>query len=157
MRKSLVAAAVLLLSSSVGNAQQKQPVHVVIHAAPQQIKKAALAMFARNGYSLDSETASQLKISKPVSSEETDAYNTAHWTTPPSQIAAASTRFCCRLRITQSAYRCSPRPCAIPTEGGVCSGARTKKIFSRCKTIWLASRPKLRELIRGIDTIPRPG
>jgi hypothetical protein len=59
------------------------PVHVVIQAAPEQIKKAALAMFARNGYSLDSETASQLKISKPFSNEETNAYNTAHWTNPP--------------------------------------------------------------------------
>jgi hypothetical protein len=83
MRRSLVAAAVLLLSSSVGNAQEKQPVHVVIQAAPQQIKKAALAMFARNGYSLDLETASQLKISKTFSNEETNAYNTAHWTNPP--------------------------------------------------------------------------
>lgn len=83
MRRSLVAAAVLLLSSSVGKAQEKQPVHVVIQAAPEQIKKAALAMFARNGYSLDSETASQFKISKPFSNEETNAYNTAHWTNPP--------------------------------------------------------------------------
>ena len=83
MRKSFVAAAVLLLSSSVGNAQQKQPVNVVIQAAPEQIKKAALAMFARNGYSLDSETASQLKISQPLTTEETDAYNTANWTNPP--------------------------------------------------------------------------
>jgi hypothetical protein len=82
MRRSLVAA-VLLLSSSLGNAQEKQPVHVVIQAAPEQIKKAALAMFVRNGYSLDSDTASQLKISKPFTTEETDAYNTAHWTIPP--------------------------------------------------------------------------
>lgn len=83
MRRSLVAVAVLLLSSSVGNAQEKQPVHVVIQAAPEQIKKAALAMFARTGYSSDSETASQLKISKPFSNEEKNAYNTAHWTNPP--------------------------------------------------------------------------
>jgi hypothetical protein len=82
MRRSLVAA-VLLLSSSIGNAQEKQPVRVVIQAAPEQIKKAALAMFVRNGYSLDSDTASQLKISKPFTTEETDAYNTAHWTNPP--------------------------------------------------------------------------
>jgi hypothetical protein len=40
-------------------------------------------MFVRTGSSLDSETASQLKISQPFSTEETDAYNTAHWTTPP--------------------------------------------------------------------------
>jgi len=83
MRRSLVAAAVLLLSNAVGYGQEKQPVHVVIPAAPELIKKAALAMFARSGYSRDSETASQLKISKPFSNEETDAYNTAHWTNPP--------------------------------------------------------------------------
>ena len=83
MRRSLVAAAVLLLSSSADRAQEKQPVHVVIQAAPEQIKKAALAMFVRTGYSLDSETASQLKISQPFSTEETDAYNTANWTNPP--------------------------------------------------------------------------
>lgn len=83
MRRSLVAAAVLLLSSSVGNAQEKQPVHVVIQAAPEQIKKAAMAMFARTGYSLDSDTATQIKISKPFSEEETAVYNTAHWTNQP--------------------------------------------------------------------------
>ncbi len=83
MRRSLVAASVLLVSSSVGNAQEKQPVHVVIQAAPEQFKKAALAMFARTSYSLDSQTPSQFKISQPFSSEETDAYNTANWTNPP--------------------------------------------------------------------------
>jgi hypothetical protein len=40
-------------------------------------------MFARTGYSLDSETATQLKISQPLTTEETDAYNTANWTNPP--------------------------------------------------------------------------
>jgi hypothetical protein len=83
MQKLLIAAALLLPFSFVGNAQEKPPVHVVIQAAPEQIKKAALAMFARDGYSVDSDTASQLKISKPFTSEETDAYNTAHWTNPP--------------------------------------------------------------------------
>src|ERR1700746_1090132 len=83
MRRSLVAAAVLLLCRSVGYAQEKQPVHVVIQGAPQQSKKAAMRMFARNGYSPASETASQLKVSKPVSSEETNAYNTVRWTNPP--------------------------------------------------------------------------
>ncbi len=73
----------MLLCGFVGDAQEKQPVHVVIQAAPEQIKKAALAMFVRSGYSLDSETASQLKISHPFSSEETNAYNTAHWTSQP--------------------------------------------------------------------------
>jgi len=83
MRRSLIAAVVLLLSGLVANGQEKPPVHVIIQAAPEQIKKATLAMFVRSGYSLDSETASQLKISQPLSSEETDAYNTAHWTNPP--------------------------------------------------------------------------
>src|SRR5437667_11749426 len=83
MRRSLVAAAVLLLSSAVGYGQEKQPVHVVVPAAPELIKKAALVMFARRGYSRDSETASQLKISKPFSNADTDAYNTTHWTNCP--------------------------------------------------------------------------
>jgi hypothetical protein len=50
MRKSLVSVAVLLLSGYFGNAQDKSPIHVVIQAAPEQIKKAAMAMLARNGY-----------------------------------------------------------------------------------------------------------
>ena len=83
MRKSLVSVAVLLLSGYFGNAQDKSPIHVVIQAAPEQIKKAAMAMFARNGYSLDSNTTTQLKISKPFREEETAAYNTAHWTNQP--------------------------------------------------------------------------
>lgn len=49
MRKSLVAVAALLLSGYFGNAQDKPPIHIVIQAAPEQIKKAAMAMFARNG------------------------------------------------------------------------------------------------------------
>jgi len=83
MRKSLVAIAVVLLSGSIGSGQDKRPIHVVIHAAPTQIKKAALAMFEPNGYRLDSDTSSQLKISKPFTGEETAAYNTAHWTSQP--------------------------------------------------------------------------
>ncbi len=83
MRKSLVSVAVLLLSGYFGNAQDKSPIHVAIQAAPEQIKKAAMAMFARNGYSLDSDTPTQLKISKPFSEEETAVYNTAHWTNQP--------------------------------------------------------------------------
>lgn len=83
MYKPLVAVGALLVSCLVGNAQEKPPVHVVIQAAPEQIKKAAMAMFARNGYSLDSDAALQLRISKPFSEEETAAYNTAHWTNPP--------------------------------------------------------------------------
>lgn len=83
MRKSLVSVAVLLLSGYFGNAQDKSPIHVVIQAAPEQIKKAAMAMFARNGYSLDSNTTTQLKISEPFREEETAAYNTAHWTNQP--------------------------------------------------------------------------
>jgi hypothetical protein len=83
MRKSLVAVAVLLLFSCGGIAQDKPSIHVVIQATPVQIKKAALAMFVRNHYSIDSDTPSQLKISKPFSDEETAAYNTAHWTNQP--------------------------------------------------------------------------
>jgi hypothetical protein len=93
MRRSLVAAVALLISGFVGNAQEKASAHITIQAAPEQIKRAALAMFVRNGYSLDSDTwlpggllhneTSPLKISRPFSSEETSAYNTANWTNPP--------------------------------------------------------------------------
>lgn len=83
MRKSLVSVAALLLSGYFGNAQDKPPIHVVVQAAPEQIKKAAMTIFARNGYSLDSDTSNQLKISKAFSEEETAAYNTAHWTNQP--------------------------------------------------------------------------
>jgi hypothetical protein len=93
MRRSIVAAAVLLLSSSVGNSQEKLPVHVVIQSTSAQIKKVATAMFARNGYTVDSDVAfincnpcrpgTVLKISKPFSDDETAAYNTAHWTNQP--------------------------------------------------------------------------
>lgn len=83
MQKSLVAIGVLLLSACIGSAQGTPPRHVVIQGTPEQIKKAALAIFARNGYSMDSANAAQLKISKPFSEEETAAYNTAHWTNQP--------------------------------------------------------------------------
>lgn len=94
MRKMLVAVAVLMLSGCIGSAQDKSrvrapfssgasPVHVIIQATPEQIKRAALDMFARNGYSLDSDTTLQLKVAKPFSDEETAAYNTAHWTNVP--------------------------------------------------------------------------
>jgi hypothetical protein len=82
MHKPLVAAGLFLLCGFV-SAQEKPTVHVVIQAPAEQIKKAALAMFVQTGYSLDSNTASQLKISQPFSTEETDAYNTANWTNPP--------------------------------------------------------------------------
>jgi len=91
--KSLVAVAVLLLSGSVGSTQEKAPIHVVIQATSEQIKKAAMAMFGRQGYTVDSDVAliecnpcrpgTVLKISKPFSDDETAAYNTAHWTNQP--------------------------------------------------------------------------
>jgi len=84
MRRPLVALAALLLSGVIGGAQGRPPVvQAVIQAAPEKIKKAALAMFVPQGYSIGSDTASQLKISRPLSSEEISSYNTAHWTNPP--------------------------------------------------------------------------
>src|SRR5260370_21426601 len=85
MRKSLVSVAVLLLSGYFGNAQDTSPIHVAIQAAPEQIKNAPMAMFARNGYSLKSNTRTPLKISKPFSEEGTALYNTAHWLNQPVQ------------------------------------------------------------------------
>jgi len=83
MQKSLAATFVLLISACIGSAQDKSAIQVTIGASPEQIKKAALTMFTRNGYTIDSETPTQLKISKPFSAEETATYNTAHWTNQP--------------------------------------------------------------------------
>jgi hypothetical protein len=83
MWKSLLVATILLLSGGIASAQDKPSARIVIQGSPTQIKKQAVAMFARGGFSLDSETASQVKISKPFSEEETAAYNTAHWTNEP--------------------------------------------------------------------------
>lgn len=58
-----------LQNSSLVSAPQKSP-QVVILAAPEQIKKEALAMLEPDGYSVDSETASELRISKPFAHEE---------------------------------------------------------------------------------------
>jgi len=84
MRKSLVAMAALLLSVVIGGAQVRPLVaQAGIQAAPERIKKAALAMFEPQGYSIDLDTAAELKISRVLSSEEIISYNTAHWTNPP--------------------------------------------------------------------------
>ena len=82
MRKSLVAAA-FLACGLVGRAQEKPMAQMVIQASPEQIKRAALAMFARSGYRVDASTGTMLRISQPFTREETDAYNTAHWMNPP--------------------------------------------------------------------------
>ena len=55
--------------SVVRNASQKTP-HIFVQAGPGEIKTQALAMFEPEDYSIDSETASELKISRPLSSEE---------------------------------------------------------------------------------------
>ena len=84
MRRSLVATAAVLLSGVVGGTQERPPVvQAVMQAAPEKIKKAALSMFVPDGYSIDSDTASQLKISQQWSSEETTSFNTDHWTNKP--------------------------------------------------------------------------
>jgi len=83
MRKSLVAGAIFLLSGYIASAQDKPSGGVMIQGTPEQVKKAAVAMFARDGYSIASTSGPQVKISKPFSEEETAAYNTAHWTNEP--------------------------------------------------------------------------
>jgi hypothetical protein len=83
MKRSLLASATLLLSCCMGIAQGKESARVVIAGAPEQIKRAAVAMFARNGFSRDFETAAEVRISKPSSAEEMAAFNTAHWTNEP--------------------------------------------------------------------------
>jgi hypothetical protein len=84
MCRSLVVMAVLLLSGLIGGAQEKPPVvHMLVHATPEKINKAALAEFVSRGCSIDSDTALQPKVSQPLSSDEIASYNTAHWTNPP--------------------------------------------------------------------------
>jgi hypothetical protein len=84
VRRSLIAMAALLLPGVIDGAQERPPVvQAVIQGTPEKIQKAALAMFVPQGYSIDSDTASQLKISRLLSSEETITYNTDHWTNPP--------------------------------------------------------------------------
>jgi len=53
LRTSFTTVALLLLPACFGNAEDKSPTHLVIPATPEQIKKGAMTMFARNGYSLD--------------------------------------------------------------------------------------------------------
>jgi hypothetical protein len=56
MRRSLVALAAVSLSSAIGGASERPPlVQEVIHATPEKIKKAALAMFVPDGYTIDSD------------------------------------------------------------------------------------------------------
>ena len=62
---------------------EKPALSVMIQATSEQIKKAAMVMLARNWYTVDSDTSTQLKISKPFGDDETAAYNTAHWTSEP--------------------------------------------------------------------------
>src|SRR5260370_33667251 len=54
MRKSLVSVGVVLLSGYFGNAQDKSPIHVGSEAASEEIKKSAMGIFARHGYSAGS-------------------------------------------------------------------------------------------------------
>jgi hypothetical protein len=83
MRKSFIAIAAVLLFGGISGASERPPVvQEVIHATPEKIKKVAHAMFVPEGYTIDSDTASQLKISRPMSSEEITRYNTENWTNP---------------------------------------------------------------------------
>ena len=84
MRRSLIGMAAVLFSGVIGAANEKPPVvQDVIHATPEKIKKAALAMLVPDGYTVAYYTASQLKISRQWSSEETSNFNTEHWTNKP--------------------------------------------------------------------------
>lgn len=100
MRRSLIAMAAMVFSGVIGAANEKSPVvQEVIHATPENIKKAAVSMFTPDGYTIDSdktapvvfasayrtdsEKASVLRISRQWSSEETSKFNTEHWTNKP--------------------------------------------------------------------------
>jgi len=101
MRRSLIGIAAVLFSGVTAAAYEKPPiVQEVIHATPENIKKAAVSMFVPDGYSIDSDKtalamflsqayridskkASVLRISRQWSSEETSNFNTEHWTNKP--------------------------------------------------------------------------
>src|SRR5260370_34443484 len=101
MRRPLIAMAAVLLSGVIGGANEKRPVvQEVIHATPENIKKAAVSMFVPDGYTIDSDKtalamfvsqayridsnkAAVLRISRQWSSEETIRLNTDHWTNAP--------------------------------------------------------------------------
>ena len=56
MRRSLIGIAAVLFSSVIGAANEKPPVvQEVIHATPENIKKAAVSMFVPDGYTIDSD------------------------------------------------------------------------------------------------------
>jgi hypothetical protein len=81
MRRSFVALATVFLTCAISGASEKPPVvQDVIHATQEKIKKAARSMFVPEGFTIDSETLSQLEVSRPVSSEEMARYNTENWT-----------------------------------------------------------------------------
>jgi len=100
MRRSLMAIAAVLFCGVIGAANEKPPVvQEVIHATPENIKKAAVSMFVPDGYAIDSDKtasvvfarayktdsdkAAVLRISRQWSSEETSSFNTEHWTNKP--------------------------------------------------------------------------
>jgi hypothetical protein len=84
MRRSFAVLATMLLSSAISGANEKPPVvQEVIHATPQKIKTTALATLQPDGYVIDSNTATQLEISRPISSEEIARYNSENWTNLP--------------------------------------------------------------------------
>jgi hypothetical protein len=92
--------AAVLFSGVIGAANEKPPVvQEVIQATPENIKKAAVSMFVPDGYTIDSDKtapvvfasayridsdkASVLRISRQWSSEQTNSFNTEHWTNKP--------------------------------------------------------------------------
>ncbi len=84
MHRSLMAMAAVLLSCVIGGTNERPPVvQDMIHATPGKIRKVALAMLVPDGYTVAYDTASQLRISRQWSSEETIRFNTDHWTNGP--------------------------------------------------------------------------
>ncbi len=90
----------MLFSGVIGAANEKPPVvQEVIHATPENIKKAAVSMFVPDGYAIDSDKAAltmfvsraygidsnktSVLFSRQWSSEETSSFNTEHWTNKP--------------------------------------------------------------------------
>ena len=140
MRRSLVAMAAVLLSCVIGGAKEKPPViEEIIHATPGKIKKAALAMLVLDGYTVAYDTASQLKILRQWSSEETIRFNTDHWTNGPvSNCQHVLTLILLPVPVDQAINVTMHWDTVCHADGGGKFGlVIKKKTFSECKPLWL--------------------
>ncbi len=82
MKNTISFAALLLVLAAVALAGDKpQDARAAIAASPEAIKAYLLKQFAPAGYSIDSDSAAQLKISRALSDREKGQWQVSHWIT----------------------------------------------------------------------------